>query len=166
MLFSSFFQKSNLGNFTTLFIYGYSACGSPQLSCFSDICTATSNSIPVLKEKWVSRTSSLFSICTRSFFASKKPQTPLSHGRLDVPGSTPGLELIFLLFLCVCVVIQCTARTKGKLQLGGEQEKPLQNSQELKRFGKLCRRKLPAGKDEVGALLPTEEVLISRLSLK
>jgi len=37
--------------------------------------------------------------------------------------------------------------------LGGEQGKPLQNSQELKRFGKLCRRKLPAGKDEVEALL-------------
>lgn len=51
LLFISSFQSNSLRDFTILFTYGYSAWGSPQLSCFSDICTALSNSIPDLQEK-------------------------------------------------------------------------------------------------------------------
>lgn len=81
--------------------------------------------------------------------------------RLDVSGSIPGLESSFQIIFFSCVAIQGTVRTEGKLQFGGEQGKPFWNCQELKQFGKRCRRKLPAWNDEMGALLQQKKLWLA-----
>jgi len=106
LLFISSFQSNNLRDFTILFTYGYSAWGSPQLSCFSDICTALSNSIPDLQEKWVPQTS--FSPYTQDLFLLLKNPRPLSPS-LPVARQTGcpwqhTWACIHFSSLCVCVL--------------------------------------------------------------
>lgn len=138
-----------------------------QSICFSDFCTPLSNHIPTLRDKWVSQACIFYSMCMRFFLLFKiiiiKNYSFLCQvrDRLDVSGSIRGLESSFQIIFFSRVAIQGTVRTEGKLQFGGEQGKPFWNCQELKQFGKRCRRKLPAWNDEMGALLQQKKLWLA-----
>ena len=184
LLFISSFQSNNLRDFTILFTYGYSAWGSPQLSCFSDICTALSNSIPDLQEKWVPQTS--FSPYTQDLFLLLKNPRPLSPS-LPVARQTGcpwqhTWACIHFSSLCVCVLSSnawpepkanscvCCHPMHGQNQrqtpFGRWARKTPPKQPGAEKIWQALQEKTASRERRGGGITLTEEALISRLSLK